>query len=171
MKWNVFLKGALVASLVIAAAGCDNASKQSKGAAWVDVSQAISDSPLAEQEKTRLETVKNLLLKAEQEANKSYEGMDKAKADQARSSDAVTINRQWNLEQRAARVALLKEVRTAVEEVRKKNNYTVIVDGGAVLAADPASDVTKQVVESLKSAKVDFGELPTVTIKNEPDSK
>lgn len=171
MKWTIFLKGALVASLVIAAAGCDNASKQNKGVAWVDVSRAINDSPLAEQEKTRLETVKNILLKAEQDANKSYEGMDKAKADQARSSDAVTINRQWNLEQRAARGALLNEVRQAVEQVRKKNNYAVIVDGGAVLAADPASDVTKQVVESLKAAKVDFGELPTVTIKNEPDDK
>ncbi|MTD41198.1 hypothetical protein GIX45_21770 [Erwinia sp. CPCC 100877] len=171
MKWKVFLKGALVASLVIAAAGCDNASKQNKGVVWVDVSQAISDSPLAKQEKTRLETVKNILLKAEQEANKSYKGMDKAKADQARRSDAIMINRQWNLEKRAARTALLNQVRAAVEEVRKNNNYAVIVDSGAVLTADPASDVTKQVVEALKSAKVDFGELPSVTVKDKPGGK
>ncbi|WPM84823.1 OmpH family outer membrane protein [Apirhabdus apintestini] len=91
--------------------------------------------------------------------------MDKNKAEQARVADTEVLNRQWVLEQRATRGIVLKKLESAINDLRQKKKYAIIINRNAVLSAADGSDVTDEVVTLLKDTKLNFGKLPEISVK------
>ncbi|MEA1062952.1 OmpH family outer membrane protein [Erwinia sp. HR93] len=165
MKLHNLLTAFFIFSLTAITAGCDNKGAQKSEVVYIDVAKAIIDSPLATQEKARLDQVRKILINAGDDAAKNYKGMDKNKAEQARVADTEVLNRQWVLEQRATRGIVLKKLESAINDLRQKKKYAIIINRNAVLSAADGSDVTDEVVTLLKDTKLNFGKLPEISVK------
>jgi len=78
MKLHNLLTAFFIFSLTAITAGCDNKGAQKSEVVYIDVAKAIIDSPLATQEKARLDQVRKILINAGDDAAKNYKGMRKA---------------------------------------------------------------------------------------------
>ncbi len=114
-----------------------------------------------------MEAVRALLIKANSEAESHYKNLSSDKVDGAKRADRQIINNQWLVQQQVARKAVLDEVASVVEELRRKDGYSVVLDKTAVLAIGERDDITEQVINLLKNSTVDFGALPEVSIKKD----
>ncbi|MTH46195.1 OmpH family outer membrane protein [Intestinirhabdus alba] len=156
---------ATVLFLLFLISGCDTKSK----IATVDINGLLANSPLAQQEQKRLEEVKKILLQANLQAQEKYKDVtDRRRTQEAQQADTKTINMLWTMQQKAAREAVMDEVRSVINEIQQKEGYAVVIDKTNVVAAEVNVEITNKALVLLKDVKVDFGPLPQITIKAIP---
>ena len=134
--------------------------------AYVNVARLISESSLGRLESARNEEVKAILMKAEAAAQKAYLSMSVEDMQNNRAVDAANINQSWLIEQKNSRSMSLSFALKKVEEYRKAKNFNIVLNSEHVVAADEEYDITNDILESLKDINVDYGDLPTFTMKN-----
>lgn len=156
---------AVLALSVMLLGGCD-VKKAEQRIAYVDMAEVISTSGLATYEKDRIEQVISTLKSTSKEAEGLYEQMEASKADAARKTDQTVLNQLLVSEQNSARMAVILQVRQAVEKVRKEEGITIVLDGATVLTADQNINLSKKVSDVLKGVKPEFGPLPDLKVNN-----
>ena len=150
--------------------GCDM-KKKGNDVAYVDLAAVLSMSGMAQQEKERMDLVVDALKKAETEAGKLYEKMDKDQREKARQADQIMLRRVLAEAGQSARNSILAEARQAVEKIRQQEGLRIVMDGSLILASSDETNLTVNVTEALKDVKADFGPLPSISVaspKSEP---
>ncbi|KZQ03912.1 hypothetical protein A3N51_05490 [Enterobacter kobei] len=150
--------------------GCDM-KKKGNEVAYVDLAAVLSMSGLAQQEKERMDLVVDALKKAETEAGKLYEKMDKDQREKARQADQIMLRRVLTEAGQSARNSILAEARQAAEKIRQQEGLRIVMDGSLILASSDETNLTVNVTEALKDVKADFGPLPSISVaspKSEP---
>lgn len=162
----------IMALSVVLLGGCDM-KKKGNDVAYVDLAAVLSMSGLAHQEKERMDLVIDALKKAETEAGKLYEKMDKDQREKARQADQIMLRRVLTDAGQSARNSILEEARQAVEKVRQEEGLRIVMDGSLILASGDDTNLTVNVTEVLKDVKADFGPLPSISVtspKSEPSA-
>ncbi|HGH4678077.1 TPA: hypothetical protein ACJIWR_002782 [Enterobacter bugandensis] len=160
----------IMALSVVLLGGCDM-KKKGNDVAYVDLAAVLSMSGLAQQEKERMDLVVDALKKAETEAGKLYEKMDKDQREKARQADQIMLRRVLTEAGQSARNSILVEARQAVEKIRQQEGLRIVMDGSLILASADDTNLTVKVTEALKDVKADFGPLPSISVtspKSEP---
>lgn len=150
--------------------GCDM-KKKGNEVAYVDLAAVLSMSGLAQQEKERMDLVVDALKKAETEAGKLYEKMDKDQREKARQADQIMLRRVLTEAGQSARNSILAAARQAAEKIRQQEGLRIVMDGSLILASSDETNLTVNVTEALKDVKADFGPLPSISVaspKSEP---
>lgn len=156
---------AIMAMSVMLLGGCDM-KKKGNDVAYVDLAAVLSMSGLAQQEKERMDLVIGALKKAETEAGKLYEKMDKEQREKARQADQIMLHRVLTEAGQSARNSILSEARRAVEKVREQDGLRIVMDGSLILSSAEDTNITVQVTEALKDVKADFGPMPSISVTN-----
>lgn len=154
---------AIMAMSVMLLGGCDM-KKKGNDIAYVDLAAVLSMSGLAQQEKERMDLVIGALKKAETEAGKLYEKMDKEQREKARQADQIMLRKVLTEAGQSARNNILSEARQAVDKVRQKDGLRIVMDGSLILSSADDTNITVQVIEALKDVKADFGPLPSISV-------
>ncbi|MFP2163918.1 hypothetical protein ACLEYI_02965 [Enterobacter ludwigii] len=154
---------AIMAMSVMLLGGCDM-KKKGNDVAYVDLAAVLSMSGLAQQEKERMDLVIGALKKAETEAGKLYEKMDKEQREKARQADQIMLRKALTEAGQSARNSILSEARQAVDKVRQQDGLRIVMDGSLILSSADDSNITVQVTEALKDVKADFGPLPSISV-------
>ncbi|MDN5006979.1 hypothetical protein [Enterobacter hormaechei] len=154
---------AIMAMSVMLLGGCDM-KKKGNDVAYVDLAAVLTMSGLAQQEKERMDLVIGALKKAETEAGKLYEKMDKEQREKARQADQTMLHRVLTEAGQSARNSILSEARRAVEKVREQDGLRIVMDGSLILSSADDTNITVQVTEALKDVKADFGPLPSILV-------
>lgn len=154
---------AIMAMSLMLLGGCDM-KKKGNDVAYVDLAAVLSMSGLAQQEKERMDLVIGALKKAETEAGKLYEKMDKAQREKARQADQIMLRKVLTEAGQSARNSILTEARQAVDKVRQQDGLRIVMDGSLVLSSADDTNITVQVTEALKDVKADFGSLPSISV-------
>ncbi|EMS8795689.1 hypothetical protein ACTLKO_001465 [Enterobacter ludwigii] len=160
----------IMALSVVLLGGCDM-KKKGNDVAYVDLAAVLSMSGLAQQEKERMDLVIEALKKAEAEAGKLYEKMDKGQREKARQADQIMLRRVLTEAGQTARNSILSEARQAVDKIREQEGLRIVMDGSLILASADDTNLTVKVTEALKDVKANFGPLPTISVtspKSEP---
>ncbi|KJW96476.1 hypothetical protein RZ87_18790 [Enterobacter roggenkampii] len=160
----------IMALSVVLLGGCDM-KKKGNEVAYVDLAAVLSMSGLAQQEKERMDLVVDALKKAETEAGKLYEKMDKDQREKARQADQIMLRRVLTEAGQSARNSILAEARQAAEKIRQQEGLRIVMDGSLILASSDETNLTVNVTEALKDVKADFGPLPSISVasrKSEP---
>lgn len=160
----------IMALSVVLLGGCDM-KKKGNDVAYVDLAAVLSMSGLAQQEKERMDLVVDALKKAETEAGKLYEKMDKDQREKARQADQMMLRRVLTEAGQSARNSILAEARQAVEKIRQQEGVRIVMDGSLILASADDTNLTVKVTEALKDVKADFGPQPSISVtspKSEP---
>ncbi|HIC7814674.1 TPA: hypothetical protein ACW7NQ_002166 [Enterobacter ludwigii] len=160
----------IMALSVVLLGGCDM-KKKGNDVAYVDLAAVLSMSGLAQQEKERMDLVVDALKKAETEAGKLYEKMDKEQREKARQADQIMLRRVLTEAGQSARNSILSEARQAADKVRQQEGLRIVIDGSLILASADDTNLTVKVTEALKDVKADFGPLPSISVtspKSEP---
>lgn len=134
---------------------------------YVNLTRLIGESPLGILESARNEEVKAILLKAEAAAQKAYLSMSVEEMQNNRAVDAANINQSWLIEQKNSRSISLSFALKKVEEYRKEKALNIILNSEYIVCADEEYDVTSDILLNLKDINVDYGDLPTFTMKND----
>lgn len=132
---------------------------------FVNIDRVICESPLGAQEKAHLTEVRTALLAGAELAEKNYEKMSTKKQSCARQADEQLIGKQWIVEQKAARSAVISAVLSVADSLRQQNGYGLIVSSSVVITATPDRDVSGVLVEALKDVQVTFSSVPQVNKK------
>lgn len=156
---------AILALAVMLLGGCD-VKKAEQSIGYIDIAEVISTSGLAAYEKDRIEQVISTLNSTSKEAEGLYEKMEASKADAARKTDQTVLHQLLVSEQNSARMAVILQVRQAVEKVRKEEGIAIVFDGAMVLTADQKINLSKKVSDALKGVKPEFGPLPDLKVNN-----
>lgn len=135
--------------------------------AYVNVTRLMSESSLGQLESARNEEIKAILLKAEAAAQKAYLSMSAEEVQSNRAVDAANINQSWQIEQKNSRSISLSVALEKIEAYRKEKGLNIILNSEFIICADEEYDVTSDVILSLKEINVDYGVLPTFTMKND----
>lgn len=138
--------------------------KKGNDVAYVDLAAVLSMSGLAQQEKERMDLVIGALKKAETEAGKLYEKMDKEQREKARQADQIMLRKVLTEAGQSARNSILSEARQAVDKVRQQDGLRIVMDGSLILSSADDTNITVQVTEALKDVKADFGSLPSISV-------
>lgn len=154
---------AIMAMSVMLLGGCDM-KKKGNDVAYVDLAAVLSMSGLAQQEKERMDLVIGALKKAETEAGKLYEKMDKEQREKARQADQIMLRKVLTEAGQSARNSILSEARQAVDKFREQNGLRIVMDGSLILSSADDTNITVQVTEALKDVKADFGPLPSISV-------
>ncbi len=154
---------AIMTMSIMLLGGCDM-KKKGNDVAYVDLAAVLSMSGLAQQEKERLELVIGALKKAETEAGKLYEKMDKEQREKARQADQIMLRQVLTEAGQSARNSILSEVRHAVDKLRQQHGLRIVMDGSLILSSADDTNLTVQVTEALKDVKADFGPLPSISV-------
>ncbi len=164
------LAGVLAVVVIVGGllAGCDSKSTGEKTMKFVNIEQVIIDSGFAAQEKTHLEAVHQSLQSGATLAEEAYKSLPQDKLAQARQADANVLNGLWQAEQRAARNVVIAQVAKAAEQYRAAHKIDAIMPAQTALSYSKELDVSADLIAQLKNEKVNFGDLPTITQKAEP---
>lgn len=154
---------AIMAMSVMLLGGCDM-KKKGNDVAYVDLAAVLFMSGLAQQEKERMDLVIDALKKAETEAGKLYDQMDKEQREKARQADQIMLRKVLTEAGQSARNSILSEARQAVDKVRQQDGLRIVMEGSLILSSADDNNLTVQVTEVLKDAKVDFGPLPSLSV-------
>lgn len=164
MKFKLFTISLLTAMTLV---GCNGDTKmKGKDVTFVNINKVLSESVIQEQEQERNNLIKNILDKAQKDASKAYAEMTPEQQAKSKTSDAIILNRQLILEKRHSRNVSLQVITKAIEDYRKNNGISVVLNSDSVIAIDPAKDISSDIIKLLKDEKVSYGDLPKITIKN-----
>lgn len=175
LKPSVALPALFVASLLAITAMPADAQNGATKFAWINSQQIIDQAPGAREAQQELEEMANRSrselegLETElQEMTQQFEQQRGTMSDDRREERQQEImQRQQALFQRSQELEqelaerqaqlvnpIFDRIRGVIEDIRVEGNYTMIFDhagGGVVLAADPALNITDQVLARLRS--------------------
>lgn len=135
--------------------------------AYVNLTRLMGESPLGILEYARNEEVKSVLIKAEAAAQKAYLSMSEEEKQNNRAVDVANINQSWLIEQKNSRSMSLSVALKKIEEYRKAKGFNIVLNSDYIVCADEEYDITNDILLSLKDINVDYGDLPTFTMKND----
>lgn len=176
LKPNTALPALFVAALLAATAMPAEAQDGAPRFAWINSQQIIDQAPGAREAQQELEEMTNRSrtelegLEAEfQEMTQQYERQRGTMSEDRREErEQAIMQRQQALVQRSQELEqeigerqaqlvnpIFERIRAVIEDIRVEGNYTMIFDhapgAGVVLAADPALNITDQVLARLRS--------------------
>lgn len=168
MKWN---KSLLVkVSICIALlnlAGCDQMGLNQQKIAYVNMGKILETSAVGKQEQEWNQKVKDVLVKADKDAQENYTNMPADQQQKARQGDAETLNRQWDIERSSARVKSVKAIAAVLENYRTSHKLEIVFDSSQIVVSNPTSDISQDIIPLLANTKVDYGKLPEVVVNKE----
>lgn len=169
MKRNLIrhVAGTVMIALVAGAllVGCDAKPAGDAQMKFINVEKVLVESGLVQQQEAHLKAVNENLHKGLQLAEKSYANLPADKVEAARQADKNVIAQQWEVQQNAARIVVMKALKTASDTYRSEKKIAVIMPMQAAVSVAPELDVTADLTQKLKTAKVDFGKVPEITLK------
>jgi Skp family chaperone for outer membrane proteins len=169
MKRNLIRHVASTAMIALVAGallvGCDAKPAGDTQMKFVNVEKVLVESGLVQQEQAHLKAVNENLHKGLQLAEQSYAKLPADKVEAARQADKNVIEQQWKGQQNAARRVVMKALKTASDSYRTEKKIAVIMPMQSAVSVAPELDVTADLTEKLKAAKVDFGKVPEITLK------
>lgn len=160
----------LAFSFFITACGDKDGQVKNQSVRIVDIQQVIINSGLAEQEAEHLKSVRKTLADGLTLAQAQYENLPEEKKNEAKQNDNKLIEYQWQNERFLARKAVGQTIQNAIDKWRIKNNISIIIPRQQALSLDKGLDITPLIVKELKGAKVKFGELPVISLKQKENS-
>ncbi len=171
MKWNksVLVKLSLCIAL-LSLAGCDQMGFTQQKIAYVNMAKVLETSSVGKQEQDWDEKVKDVLVKAQKDAQATYANIPADQQQKAREADVATLNRQWDIERSNARVKSVKAIAAVVESYRTHHKIELVFDSSQIVASSPASDISQDIITQIANTKVDYGKLPEVIV-NKPMDK
>lgn len=168
MKWNKSLLVKLPLCItLLSIAGCDQMGLSQQKIAYVNMAKILETSPIGKQEQEWGEKVKDVLVKASTDAQATYANIPADQQQKAREADAMTLNRQWDIERSSARVKSVKAIVAVVETYRTGNKIDLVLDSSQVVASNPANDISQQIITQLANTRVDYGKLPEVVVNKQ----
>lgn len=168
MKWNKSLLVKLPLCIaLLSLAGCDQMGQNQQKIAYVNIAKILETSSVGKQEQEWDQKVKDILVKADKDAQANYANMPSDQQQKARQADAATLNRQWDIERSSARVKSVKAIAAVVESYRTSHKIDIVFDSSQIVASNPASDVSQDIITQLANTKVDYGKLPEVVVNKE----
>jgi Outer membrane protein (OmpH-like). len=132
---------------------------------YVDMVKVLNASSVGKQEAKHNQRVLEVLKTAQKEAQDTYGSMPEEQRKKSALADAQILNNQWAVEQKHAREVSVKAIMAATESWRQRHHLRMVVDSRQVIAADPEADITQAIITELATAKVEYGDLPQVSIK------
>lgn len=162
-----FLSGLLLTTLT----ACDQQTSSNPHIAYVDLNQVIEKSPVGAQQEARLTMIKDALLKASSQANDLYKDMPETQRSKSMAADAAVLNQEWQREVRKTRAATMQVIVNSVEKYRKGHGISLVLSRGAVLSGNDSEDISKGIITSLADIHINYGKLPEVKIKSQPEEK
>lgn len=136
---------------------------------YIDLGKVLNESVIGKQEQARQQKVHDILLQAGKDAEARYAAMTPEQRQKSAAADQTVLNNQWAAEQRHAREVSLKTITAAVEAYRVNHKIDVVLSQNQVVAIDPRSNISDDIIGKLKDVHVDYGALPAVTIKEADD--
>ena len=157
----------LIFCLTFSFAGCMTNEPQ---VVCVDVEKIMTDSKAAKDANEHLAKVQAILQKGlavyQEELKKSPE----AQRQQELQQGLNVLNRQFVLEQAAARNVVHKHMLAQIEAWRADKGNTVVVARQSLLSAPATVDITADIQTRMDAGTVEFAELPKVSIRTRPEA-
>ena len=168
MKWNnnLLVKLPLCIAL-LSLVGCDQLGLSQQKIAYVNMAKVLETSSVGKQEQEWGQKVRDVLVKANKDAQATYATLPADQQQKARQADAVTLNQQWDIERNSARIKSVKAIAEVVESYRTSHKIEFVFDSSQIVASNPTSDISQQVITQLANTKVDYGKLPEVIVNKE----
>ena len=168
MKWNnnLLVKLPLCIAL-LSLVGCDQLGLSQQKIAYVNMAKVLETSSVGKQEQEWGQKVRDVLVKANKDAQATYATLPADQQQKARQADAVTLNQQWDIERNSARIKSVKAIAEVVESYRTSHKIEFVFDSSQIVASNPTSDISQQVIAQLANTKVDYGKLPEVIVNKE----
>lgn len=143
---------------------------------FVNVDRVLADSGVSRKEQEYLQAVNESLLKGIRLAETNYAHLPADEVKKARKADQKVIAERWQEQQRSARQTVVAALKNATEAYRSEKKIDVIIPIQNALSVSPALDASAEMAVWLKSAKLDFGSVPEITLKADvsaitPESK
>ncbi|EKS6650385.1 TPA: hypothetical protein ACOEMP_002299 [Enterobacter hormaechei subsp. hoffmannii] len=157
----------IVGAIIFSITACDQVKRSQQEIAYVDLAIVLKDSVVGKLEAEHMQKVKERLLSASKDAEAHYDSMPEEQRNKSRQADAIVINRQWQAELLHARTASVKSIKDAVEAYRQKNKITLVLDRQQIVATSGEADISQDIIHQLSSARVDYGELPKISVGKE----
>ncbi|OAT34690.1 hypothetical protein M975_0068 [Buttiauxella brennerae ATCC 51605] len=169
MKRNLIrhMAGAVMVVLVAGTmlVGCDGKQAGDASMKFVNVEKVLVDSGLLKQEQDHLKAVNQSLQNGQHLAEKSYANLPANKVDTARNADRNILAQQWKGQQQAARNVVMAALKNATDSYRTENKIGVILPTQVAMSVAPELDVSAELTEKLKTAKLEFAKVPDITVK------
>lgn len=164
MKRN---SGVLACSFVFALllAGCEQ--KETQTVKFINPESVIRDSGLAEQLKVRLKAVDERLQQGLKLAQENGAKLPEEKRHSALLADQQLLNLEWQRFQNQANGVALKAITEAAENYRQAHKLLAVLPTQSALASAPEADISKDLAKQLEGKKLEFGELPKISVKSE----
>ena len=168
MKWNKSLLVNLPLCIaLLSLVGCDQLGLTQQKIAYVNMAKVLETSSVGKQEQEWGQKVRDVLVKANKDAQATYATLPADQQQKAREADAVTLNQQWDIERSSARGKSVKAIAQVVESYRTSHKIEFVFDSSQIVASNPTSDISQQVITQLANTKVDYGKLPEVIVNKE----
>lgn len=132
---------------------------------FVNIEQVVNESGLAAKQKTHLEAVYKSLQGTAKQAEELYKTMTPEKAAQVRQADTKALNAQWQVQMQAARQVVADQVKKTAEQYRIAHKIGAILPAQTTVSYSKDLDISADLAAQLKTEKVTFGEMPTLTTK------
>ncbi|HAS1172446.1 hypothetical protein [Enterobacter hormaechei] len=138
--------------------------REEQNIAFVDINRILNESTIKKQSNSRVVFLKQKLFALADEAEKQYRLLSEGESKKSSSYDAALIKRIWDKE-----LAHIKETNIAVINKQIQNEfshrYSIVLTGSMVTFADKKVDITDDVILSLESKRIDYGDLPDLSVK------
>lgn len=167
MKKNIFMYMGWVAAfaLMISASLYDRYyHRKEQNIAFIDFNRIMNESTIKQQSKNRVILLKKKFLLLADEVEKQYRFLSEEQRKKAISYDAALIKRIWNKELELIKDTNVKIVNKQIQD-EFSHRYSIVLTGPMVTFAEKEIDITDDVILSLKSKRIDYGELPGLSIK------
>ncbi|MGK6327287.1 hypothetical protein ACMGEE_09360 [Erwinia sp. DT-104] len=156
---------ALSLAIITLLAGCDR--QETRPVKFINPDKVMQDSGLADQLKTRLQTVDQQLRQGLKMAQENGARLPEEKRRSALLADRQLLDLEWQHEQRQANGVALKAIAEAAGKYREQHQLLAILPAQAALAFAPEADISEALAKELKGKTLDFGALPKIGVKSE----
>ena len=138
----------------------------------VDMQRLMAESAPGKQAEEHLKKVQQVLQKGFEDLKKAHAKESEAERNKIYAQGLAVLNRQMDVERRAAMLAVQNVVVEEVEKWRRKNGVSLVVSRSMVVAGDwDRADYTNTILSQVNKRKVKFADLPTVSINKKEEGK
>lgn len=138
----------------------------------VDMQRLMTESEPAKQASGHLTEVRAVLRKGFEELREAYKNAPKEQQETILANGLAALNRQMDLEARAAAKTINDIIVEEVSKWRKSNGVLLVIPRSAVIDGDwDSADYTKTILAAVNKRKATFAALPAVNIVKEQAGK
>ena len=145
-----------------------NAAPKAPSVVSVDMQRLMTESEPAKQASEHLKQVRAVLQKGFEELRETYEGTPKDERETILANGLAALNRQMELETRAASQVVNRIVVEEISKWRKTSGVSLVIARSIVIDGDMANaDYTKTRLAAVNERKATFAVLPSVNIEKQ----